>query len=593
MKKNIINNGSIKGEPINGNPAKNNPAKNNSVKDSSVSEKCEKLYNSITNINERYIEEAQRQKLPAFAKTQDAKKRWFSLRRAAAVIISVLVLGSATAVAASPALRSAIIRFLSGGEMNKIPLDLLEPTAIPDQPSPGSFSPEQFPAGAASTETLSTEEASVGSVPVEPGVPMALGDITFLQGRTTNEHFTATYISSPDWLEAHRTPSGRLLFSTHDSESDGKTYYQLIDGKLELSTPESHHLEGSVLLQNLSGVMSHGGSTEYASVTLPEMIFQVDWQQLGEDILILDTDASSRFDIGSTFGGTKDGASIEGMYDGRFSVTPLKGETEWVQVSFLFDSQLTEYSYPFLFSLRTGETADPLAGIDLSAYPCVTYLTICDGKKSATAMAGDSHDGLREIFIDLESGNITQETRLDPPVSSCLYSLTTSDHTVFYALGDEQHADGYLYDTETQTSKTLFRGAAWGYMWDYGFSDTYIRLIGGNHAVYYREPENEVYLVNLADGEMHLLESIPASHDVSFFWNNERTLLSISMKTADAASRLAFYLPGAENAWYFDWELPERIRENYGSWYSEYGHLISAVSEDDDRHYLFLYQYIP
>lgn len=561
-KENIINNRSVKDNPI---------------KKSSVSEKCVNLYNSITNINDRYIEEAQSRKLPAFAKAQDTKKRWVLLRRTAAVIISILVLGSATAVAASPALRSAIIRFLSGGEMNKIPLDLLEPTAMPDQPSP---------------EPFSSEAASVGSVSVEPGVPVTLGDIIFLQDLTTNEHFMATYITSSDWLEAHRTPSGRLLFSTHDSESDGKTYYRLIDGKLELSMPESHHLEGSVLLRNLSGVMSHGGSTEYASVTLPEMTFQVDWQQLEKDILILDTDASSRFDIGSTFGGTKDGASIEGMYDGRFSVTPLNGETEWVQVSFLFDSQLTEYSYPFLFNLCTGETADPLAGIDLSTYPCITYLTICDDKKSATAMAGDSHDDLREIFIDLENGNITQETILDPPVSSCLYSMTTSDHTVFYALGDEQHADGYLYDTETQTSKTLFKGAAWGYLWDYGFSDTYIRLIGGNHAVYYKEPENEVYLMNLADGEMHLLEGIPASHDVSFFWNNERTLLSISMKTADAASRLAFYLPGAEHAWYFDWELPEGMRENYGSWYSEYGHLISAVS-DDDRHYLCLYQYIP
>ena len=339
--------------------------------------------------------------------------------------------------------------------------------------------------------------------------------------------------------------------------------------------------------------MSHDGSTEYTSVTLPEMTFQVDWQQFGEDILILDTDAQSRFDIGSTFGGTKDGASIEGMYDGRFSITPLNGETEWVQVSFLFDSQLTEYSYPFLFNLRTGETADLLAGIDLSVYPCVTYLTICDDKKFATALAGDSHDDLQEIFIDLESGNITQEARLDPPVSSCLYSLTTSSHTVFYALGDKQHADGYLYDTETQTSKTLFQGAAWGYLWDYGFADTYIRLISGNHAVYYKEPENEVDLLNLADGEMRLLEGIPASHDVSFFWNNEHTLLSISIKTADDASRLAFYIPGAENAWYFDWELPGGLRKNHGTWYSEYGHLISAVSEDDDRHYLCLYQYIP
>lgn len=40
------------------------------------------------------------------------------------------------------------------------------------------------------------------------------------------------------------------------------------------SAPEPHHRDGSVLLRNLPGVMSHDGSTDYASVTLPEMTFR-------------------------------------------------------------------------------------------------------------------------------------------------------------------------------------------------------------------------------------------------------------------------------------------------------------------------------
>lgn len=540
------------------------PAEGNSAKDLTLAGKCEKLYRGITAIDGHYIEEALlqgRQRAPRFL---------FSPLRAAAVIIAILVLGGATAVAASPGLREAIIRFLSGGEAEKVPFELLEPTHAPGQPS---------------QETAS----------IEPGTPVALGNITFLQAPAADGHFTAAYISSPGWLEALRTPSGRLIFCTQDSAGEGRTYYRLADGRLEMSTPELCQREGSVKPGSLPGVMSHDGSREYSFVTLPEMAFQAAWQQLGEDIIINDSESQYSFDIGSTFGGTKDGASIEGMYDGRFSFAPINGDTEWIQVSFLFDPQLTEYSYPFLFNLRTGEVSDPLSGVDLSAYPCITELAILPGRKSASAMAGDSHDSLKKIFIDLVSGTVTEQTEEPPltaPVPSCHYSMSTGGHTVFYTLGDDTSVDGYLYDGETQTSRVLFRGAAWGYIWDYGFSDTYIRLIGGNHAVYYREPENEVYLMNLADGEMRLLEGVPASHDVSFLWNGEHTLLSISINSKDAAPRLAFYAPDAENAWYFDREQHDGILERSAGWYSEYGYLISAAS-DGGMNYLYLYQYIP
>lgn len=535
-----------------------------------LSEKCEKLYGSITGIDDRYIEEAQHQRARHPEKKQRARRPgnfWLSLKRAAAVIVALLVLGSATAVAASPALRSAIIQFLQGGKTSRVPFESLEPTGM----------------------------APTGTVSVEAGVPVTLGHITFLQTLTEDAHFTAAYISSPDHLQTLRTPSGRLLFCTLDPESGSTAYYRLADGRLEQYTPEQRCLEGSVLLRDLPGVMSHDGSIEYASIILPQMTFRVDWQQLGEDILILDTEAQFGFDIGSTFGGTKDGASIEGMYDGSFSAAALEGDGEWVQVCFYFDSQITDYRYPFLFNLRTGETADPLSKVDLTAYPCITDLTICAGKKSATAMAGGSHDDLTEIFINLENGTVTEkeEIRLDAPVSSCHYSLTTGCHTVFYTLGDDTHVDGYLYDAESQTSRTLFQGAAWGYIWDYGFADTYVQLIGGNYAAYYREPENKVYLLDLSDGEMYLLEGIPASHDVYFFWNAEHTLLSISVKDEASAPRLAFYTPGAENAWYFDRERYDDIHEASAGWYSEYGYLISAFSSDGGRHYLYLYEYIP
>lgn len=559
--------------------------KDDFMKYHALAEECTKLYNGITNIDDKYIEEAQQQRSGTAAKGKVRTLSWFSFKHAATLILSLLVLGSATAVVASPALRSAIIRFLQGGKTEKVPFELLIPTETPETPAQGT----------ASQGNTSQGMSSEGTVPVKADVPVTLGSITFLQTQSSDAHFAAAYISSSDHLSALHTPSGRLLFRTWEPESESTVYYRLADGILELLTPEQHDLEGSVQLGNMPGVMSYDGSTEYASIILPQMTFRVDWQQLGDDILILDTEAQFRFDIGSTFGGTKDGASIEGRYDGGFSAAALKGDSEWVSVFFHFDSQLTGYAYPFLFNLHTGEIADPLAEVDLSAYPCITDLRICDDKKTAAAMAGTSHEDLKEILIDLDSGAVIEQEELspDPPVSSCHFSMTTGDHTVFYTLGDNTCVDGYLYDTDTRTSKTLFQGAAWGYIWDHGFADTYVRLIGGNYAAYYKEPENQVYLMNLADGEMYLLEGIPASHDVSFFWNDDGTLLSISVNDAAFTSRLAFYTPGAEIAWYFDRERRDDIRETSSGWYGEYGYLISAASEDDQSHYLYLYEYIP
>lgn len=78
-----------------------------------------------------------------------------------------------------------------------------------------------------------------------------------------------------------------------------------------------------------------------------------------------------------------------------------------------------------------------------------------------------------------------------------------------------------------------------GYVWEYGFADTYVSMIGNHYAVYYNEPENKVYLLNLVDGNMQLLEGIPANHHTNFSWNAEFSMLRISIRTESGAERLA------------------------------------------------------
>lgn len=506
-------------------------------------------------------------------------RSWQSLGRAAVILLSLLLLSSGTALAASPALRQAVIHFFTGGVTEEPPVEQLS-APISEQ-------------SAENTESVSTaENAAPEEAADEITAPVTVGNVTFLEKQVLDEHFTASYLSSPLYLDTVSTPSGKFLFYTEDTETGYRTYYQLIDGVLQISTPETHVLEGSILLGNLQGVMSYGGDTSYASIILPEMTFTMDWQQYGEDILLLDS-YSERFDIGSTFGGTQNGEPLQDDYDGKFYAIALKGDTEWVEVFFWYDAQLTGYEYPFLFNLSTGETRDPLAEVDLSAYPCITDLRICDDKKTVTALAGQNHDSLNKIYIDLENGKITEETVPSAPVSTYYQSYPTSDHTVFYTVGTEEKLDGYLYDSESGVTKELFRGAAQGYVWDYGFADTYISLIGNHYAAYYKEPENEVWLLNLVDGEMQLLEGIPANHNTNFFWNREFSMLCISICTGSGASRLAFFIPGTGTGWYFDRIPSDSVHEESGTWYSEYGYIIQAVSPERDMYYLYLYEYTP
>ncbi|MDE5590392.1 MAG: hypothetical protein K2J60_14835 [Acetatifactor sp.] len=139
------------------------------------------------------------------------------------------------------------------------------------------------------------------------------------------------------------------------------------------------------------------------------------------------------------------------------------------------------------------------------------------------------------IYIDLENRKITEETVPSAPVSAYYQSYPTSDHTVFYTVGTEEKLDG----------------------------------------------------------EMQLLEGVPANHNTHFFWNPEFSMLSISIDTSSGISRLAFFIPGTDTGWYFDRIPSDSVHEESGTWYSEYGYIIRAVSPERDMYYLYLYEYTP
>lgn len=333
-----------------------------------------------------------------------ARLRYVPVWQMVLLVFIVLFLGSATALAANPDLRAAVVRFFSLGTVETPPVDLNE-TIETESPGADGSQGTTPSDGYSSNPSLDTE----GNREI-PAVQTA-GSLTLTRSVTLDEHFTAIYASSPDFLDLVKTPSGTLLFSTSTAE-DAPLYYTLEDGILTEVSLEPQTLSANVKLNILPGVMTYEGNTApYKDLQLPEMTFSLVWQQYDKDILInhYATESEYRFDIGSTWG-----VNLGDDYDGSFSYRALPNNSDIVEVFFDLDSQRTEYSYPFLLNLSTGQVTDPLSTIDLSAYACIIDLEFTDDLTQVTAMAGRDHDHLQEITINLADGTITESTSPQP-----------------------------------------------------------------------------------------------------------------------------------------------------------------------------------
>lgn len=493
-----------------------------------------------------------------------ASRRHIPAWQASLLVLAVLFLGSATALAASPELRAAVVRFFSFGTVETTPADLLN--------------------------VLETEDSGTDESQAAPPAVQTVGSLTLTETIALDEHFSATYLSSPDFLDIVKTPSGALLFST--TATGGKPYYYSYkEGNLTELVLETHTLSASVNLGVLPGVMNdYGDTTPYQNLQLPEMTFDLVWRQYGDDILIDHNAANSkydRFDIGSTYG-----ADLDYSYDGAFSYSAFPARSDVIQVIFHLDSQQTSYAYPFLLDLATGQVSDPLAKVDLSAYDCITELFFSDDLSEVTAKAGSGHEHLRDITIRLADGTITESPAPLPPIADSPIWFATSDTTVFYTVGSlEAGMDGCLYNTEAQTNTTLFTNALYNHnAWAEGYGERFFDFLGGGYCAYYEG--NAVYLMNLKDGSRTLLEGLSLSDDVSFFFNPDYSLLNFSIWENRQSIRLGFIDPAKGEAWYFDREM-KNIYENTSGWHGNSGYYISAQNEISRMHYLYLYEYTP
>lgn len=505
--------------------------------------------------------------------------------RTALIVFFLLCAGATTALAASPALREAVIRFFTHGTVEAPPIEQLSPA-----PSQGEESSSLTPASdtdpdKAGSQTQDNSQEPSASPETDSFLSQTAGSLTIVRPAALDSSFTAFYASSNDYLDLLQTPDGSFLLVTYPAGGD-PVYYSLENGLLREIRLSSHSRTASVDLGMLPGVMSHDGDTLPWQVTLPTLSFTVVWQQYGDEILIGYSDSEERFDIGSTFGG------LEGDYDGRFYFQAVPGHRNLVQVFFNFDGQLTEYHYPFLFNVATGEVSDPLAQVNLSAWPCITDLSISSDLCHATAMAGENHDSLVPIDIDLQTGAVAAPPVYEPPTEDCFVWFATGEHTLFYGMGDSFSLDGYLYDALTQTSTLLFSGAYRRSLADGSPDSPAYDFIGGGYAVFYNA--GSVFLLRLSDGSFTRLEGVSDSENILFSLNDDHSLLNLSVLDENGNStRLGFVVLETGEATFFDRNPPQGIREYASFWYSPRGFVMQVCDEETERNYLYLYEYTP
>lgn len=491
--------------------------------------------------------------------------------RTAVTVLLLFAIGGTTTLTASPGLRDSIARFFTSGITEKIPTD------TPDSQE------EKF--------HMNAENQTSGKLSGNAR-KQTVDNLTLIQDVTLDSHFTASYISSPNILSLKNTPSGIPLFCTHTANNE-LTYYRITNNKLEKIAPKEHSLTATVKLTTFPGIMTwDGNSADYKNLELPDTEFTVNWKQYGTDILIEDSESTHHFTIDSTYY-----ANPKSDYEGMFYFQGLEGQSEIIEVFFSLDAQMTDYRYPFLLNLTTGEISDPLANINFSDWKCLNELAINADLTTATAMAGSSHDNLREITVDLTTGVITAASDFTgkPPVDDCITSFLVDEHTLFYVSGTEKNGNGCLYDTQTGEIKTLFTNTSTYAMWDdKNPSSLGWESIGGGYVVYFTD--NTVSLINLKNGGTKtILENIPASRDIDFLLNSEHTALSISIHNTGSfnTSRLCLLDLKTMNAWYFDRELPDDVEEWSSYWNDEYEYVIEAQNTKSGMNYLYLYQYVP
>lgn len=522
---------------------------------------------------------------PVMEKRRQAgrNRRFYNLRthlwrtpawRIAVIALIIFAVSSTTALTASSKLRTAIARFFSSGITEIIPIDALE-------------SEESATVTDSSKSTSDASRELSGNI-----TQQTAGRLKLVQDVTLDSHFTASYVSSPDYLTLEQTPSGIPLFWTQTAD-DKTSYYSITDGNLEEIVLKKHTLTTAVQLGRLPGIMPYKGNTKkYRKLTLPTMKFTVNWQQYGSDVLIDHTEPQRHFDISSTYG-----VDLKNDYDGQFVFQALAGQEDIIQVLFCLDVQQTVYQYPFLLNLTTGEVSDPLASVDLSDWACVTELSIRPDLTTATAMAGRSHEDLQEITINLNTGTVTEETVSGTklPTDDCVTWFSVGNDTLFYVTGTEESGDGYLYNTQNGESTVLFTDTAESYLWSGVNSATrYWESIGYGYLVYYAD--DSVSLINLQDGgTMTVLEGVPMCQNIDFFVNEEATVLSISTLGEDSfdTARLCLMDLKTMEAWYFDRSLPEGVEEQSHYWNGEYGYVIDAQNTETGTNYIYIYQYTP
>ena len=489
--------------------------------------------------------------------------------RSAVIALLIAVGGTSTVMAASPQIRSAIAKFFTSGITEVVPTEELNigQKADADAQTDGD------------TNVLSGEET----------VFFADG-IKLIHDVTLDEHFSVDYIGSDSFEEIITLSSGKELLCKYingEFESSRK-YFDLSledtpDKPLQEVEVQTLEFRGSVSLQNLKGIYSADG--DYDNFAPDEIEVAFEYEKYEDDLLVNSFDASLDTD--------------DAEHDYDMYINTIDGQADVVEAVLMIDAQMTNYQYPFIINLNTGEVSDLLSKVDLSGYACVTELYISDDLKTATARAGDSFEKLVNISIDIETGEIKEEPDAYEAIpEECEYGFYVDEDTLFYVVEAEgteygESETGYLYNVNSGEKTTVFDGASNKL---YSEGECFWESLGGGYIALYED--NALQIIRLSDGgeRVYLTEiTYDDPQSVQMLLNTDGSLLSIEVYENGSTGAKRMYMLDTESfeVWYFDRDVEEGIEEVASFWRGKNCFVTEAEDSESGMYYNYIYLYNP
>lgn len=287
----------------------------------------------------------------------------------------------------------------------------------------------------------------------------------------------------------------------------------------------------------------------------------------------------------------------EGEHAWDWNFSPVPGRTDVLLLRLSTGTQMEYVEHPFLYYLGTGETEDLFAGVDPDVLAESDGAVWSDSFQLAliTGHASEEFPNGREWLYDRETETLTDVCDLGG-VGADQAAFADDDTLILYDMtnnvdGGVQYVTAYSYDISSGHTVQTLEQTPYYRSWDEDPSGV---EISGSHCVLI-QPGGQVQAVDLKTGAHTLLEGFTFHPEDSLHFNPSGTkLLYFAMDPeVEGLGISQIGVADLEKGVFFafDREGYENLYEGGIGWDDDNTMSIRAHTQDDETHYLLLYQF--